>query len=86
MAFTMYGRGQDPTAEILKEYHVSDMDSAGNPTEQNPHYFGYVNKDCEWYIMKVGNQTTRYARGAADYEANWANRESLAYHNFQNIF
>jgi len=86
MAFLTYGRGQDPVATLLKDYHVSDMDGTGNPSVQNPHYFGYVNKDCNWYVSKVTNVTVRYAKGNDEYDANWANRENLTYHNFQDIF
>lgn len=86
MAFLAYGRGIDPDAELIKGYKISDIDSTGQPTEANPHYFGYVNADCQWYIMKLGNVTARYARGEEDYDANWAIRESLTYYNFQEIF
>ena len=86
VAFLVYGRGHDPNSEFLKDYHISDMESTGNPSVPNPHYFGYVNKDCNWYIMKVTNVTTRYARGSGDYDANWDDRASHTYHNFQDIF
>lgn len=86
MAFITYGRGQDAESELLKGYKISDMESIGNPSVPNPHYFGYVNKDCEWYIMKLTNITARYAKGDSDYDANWALRASLTYYNFQDIF
>jgi len=86
MAFLTYGRGEDPHAELLKEYKISDMDSVGNPSVPNPHYFGYVNKDGAWYITKLTNVTARYSRGLTDYDTNWTNRASLTYENFENIF
>ena len=86
MTFLMYGRGLDPDYELVKSYKISDMDSMGNPSEANPHYFGYVDVSCRWYITKLTNTSARYTRGDSDYDANWINRENLTYHNFQDIF
>jgi len=86
MTFVVYGRGVDANAELVRQYKISDLDTKNNPTEENPSYYGYVNKDCQWYITKLTNTSARYTRGDADYETNWANRASLTYYNFQYVF
>ena len=86
MAFILRGRGMDPDATLLSAYKISDLDTKNNPTEQNPSYYGYVDVNGQWYITRLTNTSARYARGETDYETNWANRTSLTYYNFENIF
>jgi len=48
-----------------------------------PQYYGFMNKDGNWYIMEDNDATgvTRYCSGAnaSDYPTNWTNRVSLTY-------
>jgi len=55
-------------------YKISRIDDG------TPAYYGFTNKDGEWFIMKEdssGNYT--YAVGSTDFASNWANRASLSY-------
>jgi len=51
----------------LSEYKFSDSTAEGDPQ-----YFGYVDKDENWYIMKLTATTARYVKGSGDYAANFA--------------
>ncbi|BCX15082.1 MAG: hypothetical protein KatS3mg088_765 [Patescibacteria group bacterium] len=55
-------------------YKISRIDDG------TPAYYGFTNKDGEWFIMKEdssGNYT--YAVGSTDFASNWTNRASLSY-------
>ncbi|MDP3703389.1 MAG: hypothetical protein Q8R78_03285 [Candidatus Omnitrophota bacterium] len=49
----------------------------------SPNYYGFQNKEGEWYIMKetiTGSTTTyRYAKGGSGYAGNWTLRADLTY-------
>lgn len=51
-------------------------------------YFGFVNQDGAWFIMKqdTDNGSFRYAKGSSNFPANWKNRENLKYDYFHNVF
>lgn len=51
-------------------------------------YFGFINKDGEWFIMKrdTDDGSFRYAKGKKDFPKNWKNRENLKYDYFHNVF
>lgn len=51
-------------------------------------YFGFINKDGAWFIMKRDTDTGsfRYAKGKSDFPGNWKNRENLKYDYFHNVF
>jgi len=69
---------------VVVGYQISDQDMGATS------YYGYVNKDGEWYIMKsvvsaaVTNYT--YTKGSSGYAANWTARAGLSYDNFAAIF
>lgn len=65
---------------IFPEYKISDIDDASTPQ-----YFGYVDKNGQWYIMEMTSTTVRYAQGIKDYVANWNDRVYLVYDYFNNI-
>ena len=69
----------------LPEYVLSDKDDDGTPN-----YYGYVNKDGGWYIMKetisAGNDQYRFIKGTTAYTTNWTGRAGLSYDYFYNIF
>ena len=72
---------QDP----LAFYKISDKDD-----DASPNYFGFVNADGSWYILKetvsAGADTYRYAAGSSSYTTNWTNRASLSFDHFFNVF
>lgn len=51
-------------------------------------YFGYVNREGEWYIAERNSTTGtyRYTRGASGYTTAWTAREANNYDYFYNIF
>ncbi|HHD92284.1 MAG TPA: hypothetical protein ENL06_01500 [Candidatus Portnoybacteria bacterium] len=65
---------------IIDIYHISDID------DSSPAYYGFVDKDGNWYIMKEDTGTYRYCKGTTDYSTNWSNRASLTYDYYDNIF
>ena len=67
----------DPT----KHYKITDLDTAGTTK-----YFGYVDKDGNWYIMKLTDTQGRYIKGVSDYINNWINRATLSYDYFNVVF
>lgn len=63
-------------------YEVNDVDDSSSPS-----YYGFVDKDNNWYITKESSDGSfRYVRGAGSYVANWTARASLAYGYFSNVF
>lgn len=66
----------------LEGYAISDQE-VGTTS-----YYGYVNKDGKWYIVKAvisGNVTNyTYAKGDSGY--NWAGRATESYQNFATTF
>ena len=78
--------------DILKQYQASDVDDAGAIK-----YFGYVKKNGDWIIKKEDTtaKTYRYAVGDTlwkrteeekGYKTAWANRTTLTYFLFYEIF
>jgi hypothetical protein len=62
-------------------YKISRIDDG------TPAYYGFTNKDGEWFIMKEdssGNYT--YAVGLSGFATNWANRSSLTYGEYFDVF
>jgi hypothetical protein len=80
-----------PRVEIIKGivpiegYQLADKDD-----DASPNYYGFVNAEGHWYILKEelspGNDTYRYTKGTKDYPTNWANRTTLTYDYFYNVF
>jgi len=66
----------------LAKYKSAGMDIASNPM-----YFGYLDKDGNWYIKKLDTTSgTTYVKGTSDYETAWTGRESLEYGLYNTIF
>lgn len=63
-------------------YQISEIEDSETP------YYGFVNKNGGWYIMKVESETGsfRYFRGEANFADNWAKRSHLKYGYFHNEF
>ncbi len=66
----------------LEGYHISDQESGTTA------YYGYLNKDGAWYIMKAvtsGSEVNyTYKAGASGYV--WANRVAGVYASFDTTF
>ncbi len=73
-------------------YQISDEDA--DSTDNDVTYYGYLNQEGEWYIMKedfgVGGdddlKSWRFAKGSANYTTNWAARQALTYEDFETTF
>lgn len=63
-------------------YKISEVD------ENRITYYGFLNKDGGWLIMRVDTDTNtfRYAKGDTDFPGNWSRRENLKYDYFSNLF
>lgn len=63
-------------------YKISEVDS-GEIT-----YYGFINKDGAWYIMKEDPSTGsfRYARAESNFPGNWTGRDRLKYDYFYKVF
>ena len=59
------------TGSEMTDMPISDIDDASNPQ-----YYGYVNQEGGWVIMKYDTsaKTIRYAKGFGNYASNWTNR------------
>jgi hypothetical protein len=57
-------------------------------TEENDYYYGFVNKEGNWYIMREdpAEGSFRYAKGDINFSSGWKKRESLKYDYFHNVF
>lgn len=79
----LYVSGEEVGMDPLSGYRISDMDTAGDP-----HYYGFEDKDGNWYIMEygVGADTFRYLAGSSGYAAAWAGRVGPTYLLFENAF
>ena len=65
---------QDP----LSKYKITDLDDAG--------YYGYTDKDGDWYIMSLIANQARYIKGDSNYTTSWTGRAGLSYNYFNLIF
>lgn len=72
-----------PVHDPLSMYKISDQDALSDPQ-----YFGFLAHDSAYYVQKwdVAGQSFRYYAGKGDYLTAWANRASLAYDYFDDIF
>ena len=68
-------------------YAISEV----NTTNATYNYYGFVDKDGGWYIMRedktvVGAEVYRYTKGDNDFATNWTNRAGLTYGVYNTIF
>ena len=62
-------------------YRINQLD------DSSPAYYGFVNKDSAWFIMKEDSSGNyRYTKGSSSFSTNWTNRASLTYDYFDAIF
>lgn len=63
-------------------YEITDVED-----DTLPAYYGFVDKDENWYIAREGtNGDYRYVSGSTDYATNWTNRASQSYNLFSDEF
>lgn len=62
-------------------YSISEIDDSGTDA-----YYGFVNKDGGWFILKDSNGIYRYAKGSSSFSTNWTDRASLTYDYFNVVF
>jgi hypothetical protein len=62
-------------------YNISQID------DSTPAYFGFVNKDGAWFIMREGEDDAfRYAKGENNFTTNWESRAKLNYDYFDRVY
>lgn len=66
--------------DILEKYQIANSEDGATS------YYGYVDRDGNWYIMKIISTTTTFVKGITDYATNWTNRASLTYQRFDLVF
>ena len=76
----------DPEGHLINDdptfkYKITDIDSAGDTK-----YFGYTDKDANWYIRQLTGTTSRYVKGSSGYTTAWTNRATQSYDYFYTIF
>ena len=62
-------------------YSISQID------DSVPSYFGFINKNGNWFIMREGEDSAyRYIKGEGNFSSSWANRTRLDYNYFDRVF
>ena len=76
------GKPAAPAVSPTENYKISEID------ESIVSYFGFINKDGGWFIMKEDANTGsfRYIKGGSNFPGNWDNREYLKYDYSHNVF
>lgn len=70
------------SAEVTEGYKISEVD------EGTVSYYGFINKEGGWLIMKEdsANNSYRYAKGDSRFTDNWKGRESIKYDYYYKLF
>jgi hypothetical protein len=85
LAGVLPGNSKTNTGNTLADgYSISEIDDSNISAT----YYGFVNKDGAWFIMKENAEESsyRYASGKSNFEENWANRNGLKYDYYYNLF
>lgn len=71
------------STQPISGYRISEVDESGATA-----YYGFINKDGGWLIMRDETTTSsfRYAKGDFRFPENWKDRENLKYDYFYNLF
>lgn len=77
--------GNNQKVNVLDGYNQGNMDNSTDPVAI-PSYYGFTDTDGNWYVQKILNGYSEYARGTTDYSTNWTNRVSLIYAPFDQVF
>lgn len=72
----------DPSEKLPTDgYNITQVD------DSIPAYYGYVEKNGAWYIIKEDSSGAyRYAKGASSFSTNWTGRALLTYDYFNAVF
>ena len=93
-----FGSVPGPGTVALKDPTGTQIDPARNqPTDgykiaqlddSAPAYYGYLDKDGNWFILKVDDTTGeyRYTKGASNFSTNWTGRAGLTYALYDSVF
>lgn len=70
-------------AALIEGYKISEIDE-----EATAGYYGFVNKDGAWLIMKEDRNESsfRYVKDNSGFPVNWKNRKNLKYDYFYKLF
>lgn len=73
---------------VTNQSPVGNYETANVDESSDPKYYGFLDRDGNWYILKSATSGTvfTYAKGVTDYSTNWTNRASLTYDTFDNTF
>lgn len=80
---------KDPSGKVINPAQDSPTDgySIAQIDDSVPSYFGFVNKEGGWFIMREGEDSSfRYIKGDGNLDTNWTKREKLDYNYFDKVF
>lgn len=69
------------TEDLTAKYKITDIDDSGSTK-----YFGFTDKDGNWFIMSLTTTQARYVTGTSEYLTGWTSRAGLSYDYFYNAF
>jgi len=76
------GNQIDPAIKAPTDgYNITEIDDSGSPA-----YYGFVDKDGNWYITEEVSGTYLYFKGSTNFSASWTGRAGLSYNYFDLIF
>lgn len=80
---SLSGNGGTSSIEPTEGYKVTEIS-----TDESSYYYGFVNKDGNWYVMREDptEGSFRYVKGDINFSSGWKKRESLKYDYFHNVF
>jgi hypothetical protein len=69
------------TEDITSKYKITDIDDSGTTK-----YFGFTDKDGNWFILQLTTTEARYIKGTSGYTTSWTGRAAFTYDYFYNAF
>ena len=82
------GNAQFPTTTSSPAPSPTDGYSISEVEDNLVSYYGFINKEGGWFIMKGDDDTGsfRYAKGESNFPDNWKKRHNLKYNYFYEVF
>ncbi|KKU03125.1 MAG: hypothetical protein UX88_C0006G0001 [Candidatus Woesebacteria bacterium GW2011_GWC2_47_16] len=80
---------KDPSGKVINPAQDSPTDgySISQIDDSSPSYFGFINKNGAWFIMREDEDSSfRYAKGESDLPVYWSTRTKLNYDYFNKVF
>lgn len=74
----------DASNPPLNGYMAWHQDLGDDEVITAAQYFGYINEDSAWYIVKRLSGAVTYSAGTSSAETNWTGRAALTYTTFDN--